>query len=77
MEPGQTRSAAIAVSLHPPTGSPIDFTFNIDKSGMLTVIAVERSKERECKLIVETKAGDLSFNDVAKLAKEVTLIKIQ
>ena len=60
-----------------PAGSPIDFTFNIDKSGMLTVIAVERSKKRECKLVVETKAGDLSSNDVAKLAKEATLIKIQ
>ncbi|MDR2719534.1 MAG: Hsp70 family protein [Nitrososphaerota archaeon] len=57
-----------------PEGSPIEVTFSIDESGMLTVTAIEQSKGVKCEIKTEIKG--LGAREVMELQQKTSTIKV-
>jgi len=55
-------------------GAPIDVTFSLDRNGLLSITAVERSNNFKCDIVVKTEG--LSESEVIKLQKQTNMIKL-
>jgi hypothetical protein len=57
-----------------PDEAPLDVTFALDRNGMLTITAAERSRGGKCNIIVKTEG--LTESEVLKLRKQTNSIKV-
>gem|GEM_PF-6436344 len=57
-----------------PDEAPLDVTFSLDRNGMLSITAVERSRGNKC--IITVKTEGLSDAEVIKLQKQTSKIKV-
>ena len=57
-----------------PDESPLDVTFSLDRNGMLSITAVERSQGNKCNITIKTEG--LSDAEVMKLQQQTSKIKV-